>query len=113
MVIQVKKAGSVFYIRFEDGSKAYLATTEEGDTLKLVETYTPEHKRGRGYGRILVEEAIRYAREKDLKIVPICSYSIYYFLKNPDKRDILADEFRKMSDEELMKLYEERRAQGH
>lgn len=101
----MEKRGSVYFIRFDDGSKAWLSFREEGGRLYLLETYTPEKYRGRGYAAKLVEAAVRDAEATGLKIVPICSYSIYYFLKNKDARKVLADEYRLMSDEELKNYY--------
>jgi len=90
----VEMTGRVFFIRLPDGSKAYLRYHREDGRLFLDATYTPEKWRGRGLAKRLVEKAIEYAEQNGLKIVPICSYSVYYFLKNPDKRDLLAEEYR-------------------
>jgi len=106
--VNVLKRGSVFFIRFEDGSKAYLAVEEKGNILYLNETFTPEKYRGRGYARRLVEEAIKYAETKGLKIVPICSYAIYYFMKNRDKRYVLKDSYKSLSEDEWRRLFESR-----
>ncbi len=99
----VEMTGRVFYIRLPDKSKAYLRYHIEDGKLYLDATYTPEQWRGRGLARKLVEKAIDYAVSKGLKIAPICSYSVYYFLKNPDKRDLLADEYRGIDLEEYFK----------
>jgi len=98
----------VIYIKFSDGSKAYLAYKIEDGKMFLIETYTPPQHRGRGYAKMLVEKAIEITLSKNLEIVPICSYSIYYFLKNRDKRVILADPYKNMSDQELENYYKER-----
>lgn len=58
--------------------------------------------------KLMVERAIESASERRLKIAPVCSYSVYYFLENPDKRGVLAEPYRGMSEEELRKYYEER-----
>jgi predicted GNAT family acetyltransferase len=108
--IEVRKAGGVYYIKFEDGSKAYLAIEVEGGVMKLVETYVPESKRGHGYARVLVERAIEDAVRSGLKVLPICSYAVWYFMKNRDRRDVLVDELRNLSDDGWTQLYEARRA---
>jgi len=43
-----------------------------------------------------------------LRIVPLCSYSVYYFIKFRDRRVLLADEYRDMGDSELEEYYRER-----
>jgi len=37
--VKVEKGGQVYFIRFPDGSKAWLAFKEEGSKLYLIETY--------------------------------------------------------------------------
>lgn len=106
--VRVEKRGSVYMIRFDDGSKAWLSFKEENNKLYLLETFTPEQHRGKGYGAKLVEAAIKDAEMRGLKIVPICSYSIYYFLKNKDARKILAEEYARMSDSELEEYFKKR-----
>jgi len=115
--IVVERKGSVYFVRFDDGSKAYLAVKEDPErgVMELVETYTPPQHRGKGIAKAMVKKAIEDARKKGLKIVPICSYSVYYFIKHPEDRDVLADEFRSMGDEGLRRYFEERLAaeKGH
>lgn len=108
--IAVERRGSVYFVRFEDGSKAYLAVREndEDGVMELVETYTPPQHRGKGVAKALVRKAVEDARRKGLKIVPICSYSVYYFIKHPEERDVLAEEYRRMGDEGLRKYFKER-----
>ncbi len=106
--MEIRRAGGVFYIKFEDGSKAYVATEIEGGVLKILETYVPEQHRGRGYARVLVEGVLDYARSNGLKVFPVCSYAISYFTKNREARGLLVEEMRDLTDEEWEKLYKER-----
>lgn len=106
--VSVERRGGVYLIKFGDGSKAWLSFREENGKLYLLETYTPEQHRGRGYGAKLVEAAIKDAEVRGLKIVPVCSYSIYYFLKNKEARKVLAEEYARMSDSELEEYFKRR-----
>jgi predicted GNAT family acetyltransferase len=106
--IKVEYTSTVFYVKFPDGSKAFLRYKVEGDKMELIETYTPPQHRGKGVARRMVEKALEVARERGLKIVPICSYAVYYFIKNPEARSMLAEPFRSMSEEELKRYYQER-----
>ncbi len=107
---EVRYTKTVFYIKMPDGAKAYLRYSVEGDTLKLVETYTPPQHRGKGLARKMVEFALKFAEERDLKIEPICSYAVYYFLKNPDKRHMLLPKYQEMDLEELFRKRREEEA---
>lgn len=108
--LKVEYTSTVFYVRFSDGSKAWLRYSIEGGRMTLIETYTPPQHRGKGVAKAMVEKAIEVARSKGLEIVPLCSYAVYYFLKNPEARSILAEPYRSMSEEELRRYYEERLA---
>ena len=109
--LTVNYTSEVFYIRFSDGSKAYLTYRVDQNRMYLVSTYTPPQHRGKGAARMLVEKAIEVARKKGFKIVPICSYATYYFLKNGEARELLDEPYRSMSDEELERYYQERLAE--
>ncbi|MCD6323556.1 MAG: N-acetyltransferase [Desulfurococcales archaeon] len=98
----------VYFIKFPDSSKAWLSFKVEDGKLYLIETYTPPQHRGKGYARKLVEAAVKDARKEGLKIVPICSYAVHYFIKNVGDREVLAEPYASMSDEELRKYFEER-----
>jgi len=74
--------------------------------LRIISTYVPPQQRGRGLAELLVKEAIKIAKEENLKIEPICSYALYYFIKNKHEREVLADWLRNKTDEELNALYQ-------
>lgn len=44
---------------------------------------------GQGVGKQLVLAAIEFAREHDLKIMPLCPYAKSVFDKTPELRDVL------------------------
>jgi len=44
---------------------------------------------GRGYGKLLVNKVVDYARDKGLKIVPTCNFSRRILEKNAEFKDIL------------------------
>jgi predicted GNAT family acetyltransferase len=114
--LEVKYTSEVFYIKFNDGLKAYLTYRVEQGKMYLISTYTPPQHRGKGVAKKLVEKALEIARNRGLKVVPICSYATYYFLKNKEAREVLDEPYRNMSDEELEKYYkarlEEEKAKG-
>ena len=88
--MEVENTGDAFTIRFSPRSSAELAYHVEGNLIFLDSTYTPEEFRGRGFGARLVEAAISYAKEKNLKIVPVCPFAVEYFKKHPEHKDILS-----------------------
>lgn len=44
---------------------------------------------GKGLGRKLVQAGVDYARENDLKILPLCPYAKKIFEKTPEYEDVL------------------------
>ncbi|CAN5372889.1 GNAT family N-acetyltransferase [soil metagenome] len=85
-----KKKG-VFYID-EDGER--LAELEYFDSapgeITIHHTGVNEKLRGQKVGDKLVAAAVSFAREKGLKIVPICPFTQKVIDRTPEFQDILA-----------------------
>lgn len=43
---------------------------------------------GKGYGRLLFMQAVEYAREKEVKIIPLCPFAKAQFEKNENVADV-------------------------
>lgn len=61
-----------------------------GDKMIIDHTQVSESLRGRGAGKLLVMEAVAFARDKEVKIVPLCPFAKSVFDRNPQIRDVLA-----------------------
>lgn len=72
---------------------AYLEYREpRRDVMDLVHTYVPASKRGGGIAGQLCKAACAHARERNLRIVPTCSYVSDTFLpRNPEWRGLVYD----------------------
>ena len=56
---------------------------QDGDTIVMTHVGVhPEH-RGQGVAGKLTEVALEYAREKSLRVIPMCSYVAAYIRRNP------------------------------
>ncbi|ACL11220.1 GNAT family N-acetyltransferase [Desulfurococcus amylolyticus] len=104
---EISHTSTVIYTRLPDGSKAYIRYSVENNVMKLISTYTPPQHRGRGVAGKLMKYAVKLARENKWLIEPICSYAVYFFMKNPGERDVLLEKYRELSDEEWRRLHEE------
>jgi uncharacterized protein len=51
----------------------------------------PEH-RGQGVAAKIVEVALQYAREKALRVIPMCSYAAAYIRRNPKYMELTEQE---------------------
>lgn len=61
----------------------------EPNILDLVHTEVPEALEGKGVGSKLVEGALQYSRDNELKIIPSCPFIKSYIDKNPQWKDLI------------------------
>ena len=55
----------------------------------IIHTVVMSEYGGRGIAKQLVKEVIKQARERSIKIVPICSYAQKMMLDNEEYKDVL------------------------
>ena len=77
-----------FYLPVENTEARLLYRPVEDDKMEIYSTFSPPEARGQGLAGKLVEKALDYAAEKNLKVIPTCSYVAHYFEKNPEKAHI-------------------------
>ncbi|KAA3653202.1 MAG: N-acetyltransferase [Bacteroidetes bacterium] len=79
-----------FYIQKEGivGAEMNYFKVDE-NTINIHHTEVKEQFRGIGLGFLLLEAAVKYARENNLKIIPTCSYAEKLIQKNENFHDIL------------------------
>lgn len=78
--------------RFElpiDDDVAYIDYGWHHDTLALLYVYVPIPHRGKGYSSTLIEYAMKYARDKKIKVMVYCSYINRYLRMHPEHTDLL------------------------
>ena len=78
--------------RFEieqDGAVAFLEYSLAGKILELVHTEVPEKMKGTGAGSSLVQSALQWAREHQVKVDVICPFAAAYLEKHPEYSDLL------------------------
>ena len=59
------------------------------DQFIIDHTYVDESLRGQGVGRKLLDQAVEFARQKQLKIIPLCPFAKSIFDKDPSIHDVL------------------------
>ncbi len=78
--------------RFEteiDGLPAIAEYRVTGDTISFTHTEVPEQFRGQGIGEALAEFALNSARERNLKVKPLCRFIAAYIERNPKYQDLV------------------------
>lgn len=63
--------------------------------LILTHTEVPVALEGNGIASRLAKVAFKYARENDLKVLPLCPYMAAYARKHQDVQDVLLEYFKR------------------
>jgi predicted GNAT family acetyltransferase len=73
-----------------DGHIAFANVRERDGVLAITHTETPAVLRGRGIGSQLVLGLLDHARQRGLKVKPLCSFARHVIAQHPEARDLLA-----------------------
>lgn len=89
--MEVKHGENKFYIgESEAAQKAMMTYVKTGDDMMIIDhTEVSDELRGQGAGYSLVEAAVNYARQNDIKILPLCPFAKSVFDKTPEYSDVL------------------------
>lgn len=79
-----------FFVEIE-GKKLALMTYSKAGPGKIIIDHTEvdESLKGQGVGYELVEAAVEYARENNIKIMPLCPFAAAVFKKREAYKDVL------------------------
>lgn len=79
-----------FFIEKEGIIIAEMTYVWAGETRIIIDhTEVNESLKGQGVGKKLVTEAVNFAREKGIKIMPLCPFAQAVFDKEKDFKDVL------------------------
>lgn len=67
---------------------AEITWTILGDVMAVDSTFVSPDLRGQGVAKKLLDRAAQYAREKEYKMEPICSYVVTAFERSDEYNDI-------------------------
>ena len=65
--------------------------TVSDDVVDFRSTLVPPHLRGRGLGSELVQHALDWARESDVKVIPSCPFVSRFLEDHPEYQDLVYD----------------------
>ncbi len=88
---QVNRESKGFFKAVSDGKEAGRMTYSWVGNDKFIIDHTEVNSEfnGQGVGKKMVLAAVEYARENNLKIIPLCPFAKAMFDKNPDIREVL------------------------
>ena len=80
-----------FELHLNDQIVAKMTFVYAGRTKFIIDHTEVNHEyNGNGYGKLLIQKAIAFAKEKDLKIMPLCPFAKAYFDKHPELSDVIS-----------------------
>ena len=83
--------------RFEavvEGQTAFAEYRLIKGAIMFTHTEVPEALGGRGIASALIRAGLNAARERELKVMPVCPFFAAWFGKHPEDRDLLHPSYR-------------------
>ncbi|MBO6575176.1 MAG: N-acetyltransferase [Rhodothermales bacterium] len=78
------------FVGSSDGPQAEMTYSRAGDALLIIDhTEVDDSLRGTGAGRFLLDSVVALARERGVKILPLCPFARSQFEKDASIRDVL------------------------
>ena len=93
-VVRDNPASHRFEIDLGRGAFAIAEYTLPAGKIMFTHTEVPPQYEGRGIGTLLIEHALTAARERGLKVIPICPFFAAYIKKHADVQDLLDPPYR-------------------
>lgn len=88
--LEINDKNGYFYIEVNGKTEAKMTFVFAGsDKIIIDHTEVNEGNNGKGYGKIMVAKAVEFAREKNIKIIPLCPFAKSVINKTVDFQDIL------------------------
>ena len=79
-----------YYIEIEGIQEAMMTFVYAGEDKIIIDhTEVNPGNEGKGFGKKMVTKAVEFAREKGIKILPLCPFAKSVFDKTPEFRDVL------------------------
>ncbi|AXG71110.1 GCN5-related N-acetyl-transferase [Kordia sp. SMS9] len=78
-----------FTLRENDQQIGKMTYTWAGESKFIIDhTEVDDNREGNGFGKKMVMEAVKFARENTIKILPLCPFAKRVFEKNKDIQDV-------------------------
>ena len=88
--LRINDNKGAFYIEVEGKQEAMMTFVYAGEDKIIIDhTEVNPGNEGKGFGKKMVLKAVEFAREKGIKIVPLCPFAKSVFDKTSEFRDVL------------------------
>ena len=79
----------------QDGQVAFAEYRLLASGILFPHTLVPQALEGRGIGGALAREALGFARERGLKVMPVCTFIAGYIARHPEHHDLVHPDYRR------------------
>lgn len=87
---KINEKNGFFYIDVNGIHEAMMTFVFAGaDKIIIDHTEVKPGNEGKGFGKKMVVKAVEYARENNIKIIPLCPFAKSVFDKTPEFKDVL------------------------
>jgi len=93
--IRDNRAASRFEIDLGDGSFAIAEYRLHPDHITFTHTQVPPSHGGQGIGTRLIRYALASARERGLKVIPVCPFFARYIREHEEEQDLVDPSYRR------------------
>jgi predicted GNAT family acetyltransferase len=88
--LKINDKNGAFYIEIDGKKEALMTFVFAGDDKIIIDhTEVNPGNNGKGFGKKMVTKAVEFAREKGIKIIPLCPFAKSVFDKTPEFNDVL------------------------
>jgi uncharacterized protein len=88
--LKINDKNGLFYIDVNGKREAMMTFVFAGEDKIIIDhTEVNLGNEGKGFGKKMVAKAVEFAREKSIKIIPLCPFPKSVFDKTPEFRDVL------------------------
>lgn len=84
--------GGAFYLEINGRRLAQMVYVMAGEKTMVIEhTDVDEQLKGQGVGKKLLGQLVKYVREHQIKVIPLCPFANATLQKTPEWQDILGN----------------------
>ena len=88
--VQINNNKGSFFIEIDGKKEAEMTFVFAGEDKIIIDhTGVNPGNEGKGFGKQMVAQAVAYAREKNIKIIPLCPFAKKVFDTTPEFQDRL------------------------
>ena len=88
--LKINDKNGVFFIEIEGKQEALMTFVFAGEDKIIIDhTEVNPGNNGKGFGKKMVAKTVEFAREKGIKIIPLCPFAKSVFDKTPEFKDVL------------------------